>query len=91
MTQNVNKEQKNEADFEEMIKKVDNQNKLTTQTQVAATKKEGAIVKETVNKIVDLKEQIFNLKAELNAFKANSDSVLADTNNKFKLLPIPNR
>jgi len=91
MTQNVNKEQKNEADFEEMIKKVDNQNKLTTQTQVAATKKESAIVNETVNKIVDLKEQIFNLKAELNVFKANSDSALADTNNKFKLLPIPNR
>lgn len=91
MTQNVNEEQKKEIDFEQMIKEVDNQNELTTKTQVAAAKKESAIVKETVNKIVDLKEQIFNLKAELNAFKANSDSVLADTNNKFKLLPIPNR
>jgi len=91
MTQNISEEQKKEMDFEQMIKEVDTQNQLATQTQVAATKKEGAIVKETVNKIVDLKEQIFNLKAELNAFKANSDSVLADTNNKYKLLPIPNR
>jgi len=91
MTQNISKEQKKEVDFEQMIKEVDNQNKLTTQAQLAATKKESAIVKETVNKIIDLKEQVFNLKAELNVFKANSDSILADTNNKFKLLPIPYR
>jgi hypothetical protein len=91
MTQNVSQEQKKEIDFEKMIKEVDNQNKLTTQAQVAATKKESDIVNETVSKIVDLKEQVFNLKVELNVFKANSDSSIADTNNKFKLLPIPYR
>ena len=91
MTQSVSETQKKEIEFEQMIKEVDNQNKLTTQTQVAAAKKESAIVKETVNKIIDLKEQVFNLKTELNVFKANSDSMLADTNNKFKLLPIPYR
>lgn len=90
MTQNVSEEQRKEIEFEKMMQNVDNQNKLTTQAQAAAAKKESAIVKETVNKIVDLKEEVFNLKVELNVFKANSDSSIADTNNKFKLLPISN-
>lgn len=90
MTQNVSEEQRKEIEFEKMMQNVDNQNKLTTQAQVAAAKKESAIVKQTVDKIVDLKEEVFNLKVELNVFKANSDSSIADTNNKFKLLPISN-
>lgn len=90
MTQNVSEEQRKEIEFEKMMQNVDNQNKLTTQAQAAAAKKESAIVKQTVEKIVDLKEEVFNLKVELNVFKANSDSSIADTNNKFKLLPISN-
>ena len=90
MTQNVSEEQRNEIEFEKMMQNVDNQNKLTTQAQDAASKKESAIVTQTVNKIIDLKEEVFNLKVELNVFKANSDSAIADTNNKFKLLPISN-
>ena len=90
MTQNVSEEQRKEIEFEKMMQNVDNQNKLTTQAQAAAAKKESAIVKQTVDKIVDLKEEVFNLKVELNVFKANSDSSIADTNNKFKLLPISN-
>jgi hypothetical protein len=90
MTQNVSEEQRKEIEFEKMMQNVDNQNKLTAQAQVDAVKKESAIVNQTVNKIIDLKEEVFNLKVELNVFKANSDSVIADTNNKFKLLPISN-
>ena len=90
MTQNISEEQRKEIEFEKMMQNVDNQNKLTTESQEAATKKESAIVNQTVNKIIDLKEEVFNLKVELNVFKANSDSVIADTNNKFKLLPISN-
>ena len=90
MTQNVSEEQRKEIEFDKMMQNVDNQNKLTTQAQAAAAKKESAIVKQTVDKIVDLKEEVFNLKVELNVFKANSDSSIADTNNKFKLLPISN-
>lgn len=90
MTQNISEEQRKEIEFEKMMQNVDNQNKLTTESQEAATKKESAIVKQTINKIVNLKEEVFNLKVELNVFKANSDSVIADTNNKFKLLPISN-
>lgn len=90
MTQNVSEEQRKEIEFEKMMQNIDNQNKLTTQAQAAAAKKESAIVKQTVDKIVDLKEEVFNLKVELNVFKANSDSSIADTNNKFKLLPISN-
>ncbi len=88
MTQNVSEEQRKEIEFEKMMQNVDNQNKLTTEAQASAAKKESTIVKQTVNKIVDLKEEVFNLKVELNVFKANSDSSIADTNNKFKLLPI---
>jgi hypothetical protein len=90
MTQNVSEEQRKEIEFEKMMQNVDNQNKLTAQAQVDAVKKESAIVNQTVNKIIDLKEEVFNLKVELNVFKANSDSSIADTNNKFKLLPISN-
>jgi hypothetical protein len=90
MTQDVSEEQRKEIEFEKMMQNVDNQNKLTTQAQAAAAKKESAIVKNTVDKIVDLKKEVFNLKVELNVFKANSDSSIADTNNKFKLLPISN-
>lgn len=90
MTQNVSEEQRKEIEFEKMMQNVDNQNKLTAQAQADAVKKESAIVNQTVNKIIDLKEEVFNLKVELNVFKANSDSILADTNNKFKLLPISN-
>lgn len=90
MTQNVSEEQRKEIEFEKMMQNVDNQNKLTAQAQADAVKKESAIVNQTVNKIIRLKEEVFNLKVELNVFKANSDSSIADTNNKFKLLPISN-
>ena len=78
-----------DREFEELLSKVETNNKLSLQVQAQATETQKNIVKETVQKITTLKEEVTTLKIELNEAKAALDSVSADTGVTFILLPIP--
>ena len=78
-----------DREFEELLSKVETNNKLSLQVQAQATETQKKIVKETVQNITHLKEEVTTLKIELNEAKAALDSVSADTGVTFILLPIP--
>ena len=78
-----------DREFEELLSKVETNNKLSLHVQAQATETQKNIVKETVQKITTLKEEVTTLKIELNEAKAALDSVSADTGVTFILLPIP--
>jgi seryl-tRNA synthetase len=78
-----------DREFEELLSKVETNNKLSLQVQAQATETQKKIVKETVQNITNLKEEVTTLKIELNEAKAALDSVSADTGVTFILLPIP--
>lgn len=78
-----------DREFEELLSKVETNNKLSLQIQAQATETQKKIVKETVQNITNLKEEVTTLKIELNEAKAALDSVSADTGVTFILLPIP--
>jgi hypothetical protein len=78
-----------DREFEELLSKVETNNKLSLQVQAQATETQKKIVKETVQNITNLKEEVTTLKIELNEAKAALDSVSADTGISFILLPIP--
>jgi esterase/lipase len=79
---------KEDQELENLLKKVDANNKFSLQVQAQATKQQQKIVSETVQKITTLKEEVTTLKTELNEVKATLDSVSADTGSIFILLPI---
>ena len=54
---------------------------VTDKLKEKATEKEAQIVNQTIDKIVELKSEVNELKKELN-------SIHSDTSVKFKLLPI---
>ena len=78
-----------DREFEELLSKVETNNKLSLQVQAQATETQNKIVTQTVNKITTLKEEVSTLKTELNEVKAALDSVSSDTGSNFILLPIP--
>ena len=74
-------ETEEDKQFRELLSKVNETKQVTTQTQKEAEEKQTKIVDKTVTKIVDLKNEVNELKQELN-------SITSDTASKFKLLPI---
>jgi seryl-tRNA synthetase len=78
-----------DREFEELLSKVETNNKLSLQVQAQATETQKKIVKETVQNITNLKEEVTTLKIELNEVKAALDSVSSDTGSNFILFPIP--
>ena len=87
--QKVDPSIKEDREFEELLSKVETNNKLSLQVQAQATETQKKIVTQTVNKITTLKEEVTTLKTELNEVKATLDSVSSDTGVNFILLPIP--
>lgn len=78
-----------DREFEELLSKVETNNKFSLEVQAQATETQKKIVNETVQNITNLKEEVTNLKIELNEAKAALDSVSSDTGISFILLPIP--
>jgi tRNA C32,U32 (ribose-2'-O)-methylase TrmJ len=56
--------------------------------QIKADEAKEAIVTSTVSKFAEIKQEITTLKTELNEVKATLDSVNADSDTSFMLLPI---
>ena len=79
-----------EREFEQLMSKVTQTNNRSVLVQEAATKKEAELVTKAVATIVSMKEEIKDLKIELNEVKSKLDSVSIDTGGKFMLLPISN-
>jgi hypothetical protein len=86
--QNVSDEQKKDQEFIELIKKIEATKQQTIVSQDNATKQEAKIVDKAVNTIVSLKEEVKNLKSELNEKNERLNGIISDTGSKFKLLPI---
>ena len=79
-----------EREFEQLMSKVTQTNNRSVLVQEAATKKEAELVTKAVATIVSMKEEIKDLKIELNEVKSKLDSISIDTGGKFMLLPISN-
>ena len=77
-----------DREFEQFM--VDFNNTLTKNkaVQVKADEAKEAIVTSTVSKFAEIKQEITTLKTELNEVKATLDSVNADSDTSFMLLPI---
>jgi seryl-tRNA synthetase len=87
--QKIDSSVQEDREFEELLSKVETNNKLSLQVQAQATETQKNIVTQTVSKITSLKEEVTTLKTELNEVKAALDSVSSDTGVNFILLPIP--
>lgn len=72
-----------DAEFEQLLKKVEQTSIDGIKVQKEADKQQKTIINETVNKIVSLKN-------ELNEVKSKLDSLDNDTGSKYILLPISN-
>jgi hypothetical protein len=79
-----------ENEFEALMSKVSETNKMSIEVQKAASKKETQLVTKAIQTIVALKEENKELKLQLNEIKSKLNSDAIDTNNKFNLLPISN-
>ena len=79
--QSPSKDMQEDKEFQDLLNKVSATQEVTAQTQKSAEEKQSKIVDKTVTKIVDLKNEVNELKKELN-------SIHNDTARKFKLLPI---
>ncbi len=79
--QSPSKDMQEDKEFQDLLNKVSATQEATAQTQKSAEEKQSKIVDKTVTKIVDLKNEVNELKQELN-------SIHNDTARKFKLLPI---
>jgi len=89
-SQSISDEQRKEQSFQEMIKKIEETKRQSILYQDNATKQESKIVNGAVEKIVTLKEEVKNLKSELNEKNEKLNGIISDTGSKFKLLPISN-
>jgi CRISPR/Cas system CMR subunit Cmr4 (Cas7 group RAMP superfamily) len=87
--QNVSEDTKEDQEFQKLLKKSRANIQNQAAIQEVASNEQKKIVAETVNKIVELKEENKDLKVELNETKAKLDSVSVDTLVPFVLLPIP--
>jgi esterase/lipase len=81
--QEPNKDLTKDAEFEQLLKKVEQTTNEGVKVQEQADKQQKTIINETVNKIVGLKN-------ELNEVKSKLDSIDSDTGSKYILLPISN-
>ena len=80
-------EQLEEREFQGLIKQMQESNRTTMEATKSAEENQSQMVKQTAQKIIQLKEENKDLKAELNETKSILDSVRVDTFD-FKLLPI---
>lgn len=87
--QNVSEDTKEDQEFQKLLKKSQANIQSQAAIQEVASNEQKKIVAQTVNKIVELKEENKDLKVELNETKAKLDSVSTDTIVPFVLLPIP--
>lgn len=89
--QDVSEDVKEDQEFQKLLKK--SQANIQTQAaiQEVASSEQKKIVAQTINKIVELKEENKELKVELNETKAKLDSVSLDTLVPFVLLPVPRK
>jgi esterase/lipase len=81
--QEPSKDLMKDAEFEQLLKKVEQTSIDGIKVQEQADKQQKTIINETVNKIV-------SLKSELNEVKSKLDSLDNDTGSKYILLPISN-
>ena len=89
--QSKDKTLEKDADFENLMKQVKNNDELTFKISADATNEQNQIVQETVNKIVALKEENKDLKEQLNETKAKLDIASIDTLIPFTISPISNK
>lgn len=87
--QNVSEDTKEDQEFQKLLKKSQANIQSQAAIQEVASNEQKKIVAQTVNKIVELKEENKDLKVELNETKAKLDSVSTDTIMPYVLLPIP--
>jgi hypothetical protein len=89
--QSKDKTLEKDADFENLMKQVKNNDELTFKISADATNEQKQLVQETVNKIVALKEENKDLKEQLNETKAKLDIASIDTLIPFTISPISNK
>lgn len=87
--QDVSEDVKEDQEFQKLLKKSQANIQSQAAIQEVASNEQKKIVAQTVNKIVELKEENKELKVELNETKAKLDSVSTDTIMPYVLLPIP--
>jgi hypothetical protein len=80
---------KEDAEFNNLLNKVEANTQASNEVQKKASESQTKIVKETITKIVTLKEENKNLKIQLNEVKGKLDSVSTDMGISIKLSPIP--
>ena len=79
---------KEDAEFKSLLNKVEANTQASNEVQKKASESQTKIVKETITKIVTLKEENKDLKIQLNEVKGKLDSVSTDMGISIKLLPI---
>jgi hypothetical protein len=79
---------KEDAEFKNLLNKVEANTQASGEVQKKASESQTKIVKETITKIVTLKEENKDLKKQLNEVKVRLDSVSTDMGISIKLLPI---
>ena len=82
---------KEDAEFKNLLNKVEANTQASGEVQKKASESQTKIVKETITKIVTLKEENKDLKIQLNEVKGMLDSVSADMGIPIKLLPISSK
>ncbi len=88
--QKIDEQRAKDAEFNDLLNKVNKTSELSAAAQDNASKKAATIVTNTVNKITALKAEVNTLKNELNEAKAKLDSAVntIDTGSKFVLRTI---
>ena len=87
--QKIDEQRAKDAEFKDLLNKVNKTSELSAAAQDNASKKAATIVTNTVNKITALKAEVNTLKNELNEAKAKLDSAnTVDTGSKFVLRTI---
>ena len=88
--QGPDKSVEEDAEFENLLKKVNENNQLSLIVQAQAAQSQTKIVEQSVENIIELKSENINLKVELNEVKTKLDSVSNDTGVSYIILPISN-
>jgi seryl-tRNA synthetase len=77
-----------DKEFEQFMTEFNSTMTKNKAVQVKADQAKEAIVTSTVSKFAEIKQEITTLKTELNEVKIKLDSVNADSDTSFSLLPI---
>lgn len=85
VSQKTSEEMKKEAEFQEVMRKANEQRAKNQATIKAADEKTKQTIQKTAEQIVTLKEEVKELKQEI-----NETTVKPSNGAKFKLLPITN-